>query len=130
MPMQTLRRRQDFLAAAQGPSRASPGVVVQMRRREDGDPARVGYTVTRKLGGAVTRNRIRRRLREAVRTGAAGCFRRGHDYVIIGRAATAGRPFQKLVTDIIGALDYLHAGTDRQRASSIPKAQAAGQENS
>jgi ribonuclease P protein component len=107
--MLRLRRRQDFLAAAKGLSRASPGVVIQIRQRNDSDPPRVGFTVTRKLGGAVTRNRIRRRLKEAVRTGAARCFLAGNDYVIVGRSATIGRPFGKLVTDIVGAVDYLHA---------------------
>src|SRR5215212_7615409 len=87
--MERLLRRQDFLAAARGRSR-------------------VGFTVTRKLGEAVQRNRIRRRLKEAVRIGATGCFRSGHDYVIVGRSATAGRPFAKLIDDIISAVDYLH----------------------
>ncbi|MGH6873887.1 MAG: ribonuclease P protein component [Aestuariivirgaceae bacterium] len=106
--MERLLRRQDFLAAARGRSRATQGAVVQIRCREDEKPPRIGFTVTRKLGGAVTRNRIRRRLKEAVRTGATGCFRPGHDYVIIGRSATAGRPLTKLIDDIISAVDYLH----------------------
>lgn len=83
---------------------------MQLRRREDDGPARVGFTVTSKLGGAVRRNRIRRRLKEAVRLAAADHFRAGHDYVIVGRAATADRPFAKLVGDILTALDYLHRG--------------------
>jgi ribonuclease P protein component len=115
--MERLRRRQDFLAAAQASSRASPGAVVQVRRRDDGKPPRVGYTVTRKLGGAVIRNCIRRRLREAVRTGASGCFRPGHDYVIIGRSTTLKRPFSKLVTDIVAVVDYLHAGRPARPAA-------------
>ena len=107
--MLRLRRRQDFLAAAQSLSRAAPGAVVQLRQRQDDAPPRIGFTVTRKLGGAVVRNRIRRRLREAARTGAGHCFLPGNDYVIVGRSATKGRPFDKLVTDIISAVDYLHA---------------------
>jgi ribonuclease P protein component len=106
--MERLVRRQDFLAAARGRSRAMRGAVVQARCREDDKPPRIGFTVTRRLGGAVARNRIRRRLKEAVRVGAQGCFRPGHDYVIVGRAATAGRPFAKLIEDIVAAVDYLH----------------------
>jgi ribonuclease P protein component len=84
------------------------GAVVQVRRREDDKPPRIGFTVTRKLGGAAKRNRIRRRLKEAVRVGAQGCFRAGHDYVIVGRSTTAERPFAKLIDDIVSAVDYLH----------------------
>jgi ribonuclease P protein component len=108
MPMQRLLRRRDFLAAARGRSRASQGAVIQLRRRADDGPARIGFTVTRKLGGAVRRNRIRRRLKEAVRLAAEGHFRAGCDYVIVGRAATIDRSFAKLISDIISAVDYLH----------------------
>ena len=61
--MQRLTRRQDFLAAARAASQAMPGMVVQMRARGDDAAPRVGFTCTRKLGNAVTRNRIKRRLR-------------------------------------------------------------------
>ena len=106
--MQRLLRRQDFLAVARGPSRAVPGAIVQTRRRGDEGPPRVGFTVTRKLGGAVQRNRIRRRMKEAVRLAAGNHLKPGHDYVIIGRVSTANRPFEKLVSDIISAIHYLH----------------------
>ena len=53
--MQRLKRRREFLAAARAASKAAPGVVVQMRKRGDEDAARVGFTVTKKLGGAVER---------------------------------------------------------------------------
>ena len=106
--MERLLRRRDFLAAARGPSRAKTGAVVQMRLREDDGPARIGFTVTKKLGNAVTRNRIRRRLKEAVRTGLAGRFRHGHDYVLIGRLGTQARDFSTLIKDIGSALDQLH----------------------
>jgi ribonuclease P protein component len=106
--MQRLLRRRDFLAAARGQSRPSPGAVVQLRQRGDEGPPRIGFTVTSKLGGAVRRNRIRRRLKEAVRLAAADHFRTGCDYVIVGRAATIDRPFAKLISDIISAVEYLH----------------------
>lgn len=121
--MERLLLRKDFLAAARAPSRAVKGCVVQMRVRDDTSPARVGFTVTKKLGNAVKRNRIRRRLKEAVRTALAPDFQPGHDYVIIGRAATPGRDFAALVSDIRSALDALHAQTRRSPAADITKGQ-------
>jgi ribonuclease P protein component len=119
--MERLLRRRDFLAAARGLSRAAPAAVVQLCRREDEGPPRVGFTVTSKLGHAVRRNRIRRRLKEAVRLAAADCFRAGNDYVIIGRAATIERPFAKLVSDIISAVNYLHRKQE-QESNAAPAA--------
>ncbi|MGE0239907.1 MAG: ribonuclease P protein component [Parvibaculaceae bacterium] len=103
-----LLKRQDFLAAAQARSFAAKGVVVQMRDRKDERPARAGFTVTKKLGGAVTRNRIKRRLREAARLTLPGLAERGHDYVLIGRASGLDRPFSSLQNDIRTALKRLH----------------------
>ena len=59
-------------------------------------PPRFGFTATKKLGNAVTRNRIRRRLKEAVRLVAPGAARAGCDYVLIAREAAATRPFAAL----------------------------------
>ena len=106
--MERLLRRRDFLAAARGLSRAKTGAVVQIRYRADEAPARIGFTVTKKLGNAVTRNHIRRRLKEAVRTGLEGQFKAGHDYVLIGRIGTQARKFSTLIQDIRSALDQLH----------------------
>jgi ribonuclease P protein component len=102
-----LLKRQDFLAA-QARSFAAKGVVVQMRDRKDGKPARLGFTVTKKLGGAVTRNRIKRRLREAARLTLPELAEPGHDYVLIGRASGLDRPFSSLQNDIRTALKRLH----------------------
>ena len=55
--------------------------------------ARVGFTVTKKVGNAVVRNRIRRRLKEAVRVHAAGDMQPGNDYVIVGREEVLTAPF-------------------------------------
>jgi ribonuclease P protein component len=104
MPMQRLKRRREFLAAARGASRTAPSVVVQMRKRGDEGPPRVGFTVTRKLGGAVERNRIRRRLKEAVRLALPGCVLPGRDYVFIGRPEAKLRPFGLLQQDLIDAV--------------------------
>ena len=118
--MDRLLRRQDFLAAARGPSRAKTGCVVQMRARLDEGPARVGFTVTKKLGNAVARNRIRRRLKEAVRTGLAGRFRPGHDYVLIGRAPAFDRAYADLETDFNSALKRLHRPARTPAESRCP----------
>lgn len=108
--MERLLRRRDFLAAAKAPSTTTPGIVIQARDRADGKAFRVGFTCTKKLGNAVARNRIRRRLKEAARLTLPGIARPAHDYVLIGRAATATRSFDALRKDIISALSRLHAG--------------------
>ncbi|MDT8345209.1 MAG: ribonuclease P protein component [Thermohalobaculum sp.] len=111
-PPATLRKRADFLACARALKQAAPGMVVQARRRIPADeaPPRVGYTCSKKVGGAVARNRAKRRLREAARAVIGGHGRPGWDYVLIGRAgATAARPFEALVGDLESALARLHA---------------------
>lgn len=66
---------------------------MEVLERGDDDPPRVGYTVTTKVGNAAVRNRIRRRLKEAVRTGAAADMAPGIDYVIVGRVEALAAPF-------------------------------------
>ncbi len=107
--MTRLTKRHDFLAAAKAMSQAMPGLVVQMRKRQDDEPARVGFTCTKKLGNAVARNRIKRRIREAARVTLPGIAQAGHDYVLIGRASAANRDFEALRKDIISALSKLNA---------------------
>ncbi|NNJ74462.1 MAG: ribonuclease P protein component [Anderseniella sp.] len=89
---------------------ARKGCVVQARVRDDAGEPRIGFTVTRKLGNAVVRNRIKRRLREAVRVASGLDLRRGHDYVFIGRAATLAQDFQELTGDIVFATQRLNDG--------------------
>lgn len=69
----------------------------------------MGFTCTKKLGNAVTRNRIRRRLKEAARLASEPYLKPGFDYVLIGRAATENRGFEDLKKDIISALNRVHA---------------------
>jgi ribonuclease P protein component len=94
---------------------------VQTRNRRDGAPPRIGFTVTKKLGTAVERNRIRRRLREAVRISVQDRLKPGFDYVFVGRSGTAGRDFGKLISDIRAALDYLHAAHDNSGETVLPQ---------
>lgn len=107
--MDRILRRRDFLAAAKSRSVPVSGVLLQLRDRADEKPARVGFTCTKKLGNAVARNRIRRRLKEAARLVLPSISQVGHDYVIIGRASSKARPFEALQKDIISAVAKLHA---------------------
>ncbi len=107
--VERLLKRRDFVAASKAVAKSMPGVVMQARNRADDNPARVGFTCTKKLGNSVMRNRIRRRLREAARLTLDDLVRPGHDYVLIGRAATENRSFEALKKDIISALAALHA---------------------
>ena len=105
--MEHIRKRKDFLAAARARSQARQSVVVQIRDRGDEAAPRLGLTTTRKLGNAVKRNRIRRRLRAAARAVLEARARPGHDYVLIGRQASADVPFDRLVADLGKAVDKL-----------------------
>jgi ribonuclease P protein component len=87
----TIKKRKDFLSAfSSGHKFIVSSFILQMVKRSEGHPVpacavRVGFTVTKKMGNAVIRNRIKRRLREAVRDCLAKYGVAGHDYVIISR---------------------------------------------
>jgi ribonuclease P protein component len=108
MPMERLRQRADFLAAATGVKVPAAAFVLQAKRRDDEGPARFGFTVSKKVGNAVERNRVRRRLREIVRLHAAGRIRAGHDYVLVGRRAALALPFERIKQDFDGAVRRAH----------------------
>jgi ribonuclease P protein component len=105
-PPAVLKKRSDFLAANAGRRAATPGFVLLVRDRQDGDPARrIGFTVSRKVGNAVVRNRMKRRLRALANDlipshGYPGC-----DHVIIGRSAGIERDFELLSKDLQRALE-------------------------
>lgn len=105
--MVRLKQRADFLAAASGAKVATAAFVLQGRNRDDGGPARVGFTVSRKVGTAVERNRVRRRLRDIVRRSAAEGLRGGYDYVLVGRRTALNRPFEAMIDDFSNALRRL-----------------------
>jgi ribonuclease P protein component len=107
--MDRLRQRADFLAAASGIKVPAAAFVLQARNRRDAGPARFGFTVSKKVGNAVERNRVRRRLREIVRLSAANRLRAGHDYVLVGRRAALNLPFARMTQDFEGALRRVHA---------------------
>ena len=129
--MQRLRQRAYFLAAATGARAPVSGFVLQaLNRREDG-PVRVGFTVSKKVGNAPERNRVRRRLREVVRLAPAAPMRPGYDYVLIGRRAALDLPFDRLIEDFTRALGRVHAdpsagGSGRRTGGSPPATPHAG----
>lgn len=95
-----LRKRAEFLAVRRGEKRRGPLFLVEALARGDEAPARAGFTVTKKVGNAVVRNRVRRRLKEAVRVHAAGDMRPGNDYVIVGREEVLSAPFARIASEL------------------------------
>jgi len=117
--MERLRHRKDFLAVAAGVSVATAGFIVQEHPRGDDGPPRIGFTVSRRVGNAVERNRVRRRLKEIVRLSAATGLKAGSDYVLVGRRAAQEITFARLAEDFTGALQRLHKRS--QGASRGPR---------
>ncbi|CAH0238609.1 ribonuclease P protein component [Roseomonas sp. CECT 9278] len=103
-PAGRLKKRRDFLrVASRGKRAARPGLVLQAAPGDAG-VLRVGFTVTKKVGNAVVRNRARRRLKEAARLTLPDIGATGWDLVLIGRDGTRRRDFATLVADLRGAL--------------------------
>jgi ribonuclease P protein component len=114
-PPAHLKRRAEFLrAAAKGRKVATHGLVLQVLSRDDQAPARIGFTVTKKIGNAVVRNRTRRRLKEAARLELARHSITGVDLVLIGRDGTRGRAFPELRDDLRRALRKAGVGLEVQ----------------
>jgi ribonuclease P protein component len=103
---QRLKRRAEFVrVASKGRRAAVHGLVLQALGRDDAQAARIGFTVTKKVGNAVIRNRTRRRLKEAARLLLRQRPVVGYDLVLIGRDSTRGRDFALLMDDMGRALD-------------------------
>ncbi len=137
--VRTIKKRRDFLAVRGGRRASTAAFLLEAKSRkadavtegtEDHAP-RIGFTVTKKLGNAVRRNRIRRRLKAAV--SSVEGFRDGFDYVIVARAAAFDRPFAELVADVSFACSRVHGpahaknapgperGGGREKPSAAPK---------
>jgi ribonuclease P protein component len=85
-----------------------PGFVLLVRDRHDDDPAmRLGITVTKKIGGAVIRNRMKRRFRALAREILPSSGFEGADHVLIGRAGGIERPYSDLAAELAKALAKL-----------------------
>lgn len=116
--MERLRQRADFLAAASGSKAPAAAFVLQARDRGDAGSARVGFTVSKKVGNAVERNRVRRRLREVVRLTGGERMHAGFDYVLVGRRNALALPFERISQDLTGALRRVHAARKQTEAES------------
>ena len=106
--VERLKKRADFLrVAAVRRKWATPGMVLQAARDPspvDAGLLRVGFTATKKVGNAVVRNRIKRRLRALADDMLPRHAKPGWDYVLIGRHGTPDRPFSELEKDLLKAL--------------------------
>ncbi|SCB34340.1 ribonuclease P protein component [Rhizobium lusitanum] len=115
-----LKSRPQFLAVREGEKRRGSFFLLEMldRKLSDADP-RVGFTVTKKHGNAVERNRMRRRLKEAVRLHAGFAMQPGHDYVVVARRDVLTAPFEKLVSELVQRIEtrpkHRRPQTDRSR---------------
>ena len=131
-PMERLKRRTDFKAVAKGARAQSGAFVVQVRQRaednRDGGPIRVGFTVSRQVGNAVERNRVRRRLREVVRLAPAAALAPGHDYVLIGRRGALAADFADMTRQFDAAIRRVHAAPRSGQDSKKESKQGSGQE--
>ena len=95
-----LRARRDFLAANKGRRAVTDGFILLARDRADGGGVRVGFTVTKKIGNSVVRNRLKRRLRALVSESMPALASPAHDYVLIGREAGLTRAYADLIADL------------------------------
>lgn len=111
-----LKKRAEFLATAKGVRAAMPGLVLQARKRTEAQPGpyRTGFTATKKIGGAVVRNRVKRRLRALAAELLPQGGRMGYDYVLIGRAETASRKYDALREDLKRALNRVHPTSETE----------------
>ncbi len=132
MLLVTIKRRAHFLRVRGGARWSCASFALEARQRpaEPGVPgqadlprSRFGFTVTKKLGNAVVRNRIKRRLREAVRHSASPHSQPTYDYVLIAREAALKRRFAELQNDLQTALQRVHA---KGGAKTVPKAATGG----
>ena len=104
----TIKKRADFVAANGGVRTTTPGFILLVRDRKDSDPImRVGFTVTKKIGGAVIRNRMKRRFRALAREIMPQKGFSGADHVMIGRAKGIERDFATLRSELRHALEKL-----------------------
>lgn len=122
IPLGSLKKRAEYLRVRDGQSWRSPSLVLQARRRTEpiennGRVARFGFTATKRLGNAVTRNRARRRLKETVRLVASDMARAGYDYVVIARQGALTRSFGDIQNDLRAAFERVHNGRKKQASA-------------
>ena len=107
----TLKKRSDFLRLRSGKRYSTKSLVLEAKSQDEiceKETTRVGYTVTKRVGNAVVRNRIKRRLRNVVAQVFPLKSMPRHDYVIIGKHAALTRNFASIQKDLEQALDHVH----------------------
>ncbi len=125
MKLTTLKLRSEFLRIRGGARCALPPFVLETKPRPEGCETdigpRFGFTVTKAIGNAVVRNRVRRRLKAAVTAVAATAAQTGFDYVLIARSAVIERDFSQLEKDLERAFHRVHQPLDQTPRSERPK---------
>ncbi len=113
--LSVIRKRSDFLAANKGLRNARPGFVL-LTRPNEGLGKRYGITVTKKIGNAVVRNRMKRRFRELLWAGLPELGLPDHDHILIGREGGVERDYAMLAEELASALERARDGKgDRPR---------------
>lgn len=123
MALATLKTRAEFLRVRGGRRWSTPALVLEARSRPEGAPGpapRFGFTVSKKVGNAVVRNRVRRRLRALVAALDPALVREWHDYVLIARPAATDRSHRELKADLEQALARVHQPRPQGRRSPKP----------
>ena len=127
--MERLKRRSDFRAVAQaagaGARAHASAFTLQARERGKAGPPRVGFTVSKQVGNAVERNRVRRRLRELIRLAPPAALSAGHDYVLIGRRAALKVAFDAMMKELSGAVRRVH-GSSKSDSSKSGSSKSGG----
>ncbi len=119
-PISTMRKRADFLAANRGLRVARPGFVL-LAHPNKGAGKRFGITITKKVGNAVVRNRMKRRFRELLRDALPAEGLPDHDHVLIGRDQGIERDFAALRSELSAALERARSGKgDPRRGRGRP----------
>lgn len=121
--LERIKTRKEYLAiAATGRRWVTPAFVIQTKKSKDKDSApHVGFTVTKKVGNAVIRNRVRRRLKEAAREIIPLKASQGWEYVLIGRYACLDIAYERIKSDLKWALEKLDAKADLKSNVLGPK---------
>lgn len=119
----TLKKRSEFLRLNGKSKWITPSFIMLMHTQQTPDVPRFGFTATKKLGGAVVRNRAKRRLREAVRAVAGQHAKPGHDYVLIARDSALQCSHEALLRDLQTALARIHRPARVKSEAAPPETQ-------